>query len=141
MIYFVTFYYKGYAIQESTKVIYRYIPREVGKLLVYYQWLILPFQSRIALSVFEKPITEYLFQKTSEKSHRPRIITLDQLRVIFRRETLLGLKIAIKPSQYRYITVEISRRFLRKFSRFELDDDDYLDHENDLDYKDDVIDL
>ena len=93
-------------------MIHRYLPREIGELLIYYQWLVLPFQARIALGVFKKPITEYLFQKSIGKSHRPRIITFDQFRIIFRRETLLGLGIAINPSQYRHIAIEIARRYL-----------------------------
>ena len=36
MVFFVTYYHKGYSIQDSTKIIHRYLPREVGELLVYY---------------------------------------------------------------------------------------------------------
>ena len=141
LICFVTFYYKGYAIQNSTKIIHRYIPREVGELLVYYQWLILPFQSRIALSVFENSTTEYLFQKFSEQSNRSQQVTSDQFRLIFRRETMLGLGVAINPSQYRHIAIGISRRYFDKSHRFERDDDINSDSKNNINYEDDVIDL
>jgi hypothetical protein len=33
---YVTRYYKGYIISRDVKIIYQYLPREVGKLLVYY---------------------------------------------------------------------------------------------------------
>jgi hypothetical protein len=32
----VTTYHKGYSTIRNTKIIYRYLPKEVGKLLIYY---------------------------------------------------------------------------------------------------------
>ncbi|KAL1613888.1 hypothetical protein SLS56_012220 [Neofusicoccum ribis] len=43
LVVFVTRYYKGYAMSGDVKVIYRYLPREVGELVVWYLWLVLPF--------------------------------------------------------------------------------------------------
>lgn len=48
---FVTRYYKGYAISRDVKVIYRYLPREVGELAVWYLWLVLLFYQRILAAV------------------------------------------------------------------------------------------
>lgn len=45
----VTSYHKGYAVTGSTKIIHRYLPREVGELLIYYLWLILPFVEALNL--------------------------------------------------------------------------------------------
>ena len=45
---FVTLYHKGLNITDHTKVIYRYLPREAGELLVWYLWLVLPFWQQIA---------------------------------------------------------------------------------------------
>ena len=70
MVFFVTYYHKGYSIQDSTKIIHRYLPREVGELLVYYLWLVVPFLSRISLEVFQKPLSEYLFEDLSRKRHK-----------------------------------------------------------------------
>jgi len=39
----VTAYHKGYSITGSTKIIHRYLPNEVGELMIYYLWLVLPF--------------------------------------------------------------------------------------------------
>jgi hypothetical protein len=36
MVCFVTMYYKGFRQTGNTKIIYRYMPREVGELLVWY---------------------------------------------------------------------------------------------------------
>ena len=39
----VTTYHKGYSITGTTKIIHRYLPSEVGELLIYYLWIIRPF--------------------------------------------------------------------------------------------------
>ena len=39
----VTAYHKGFGLSSKTKVIHRYLPREVGELVFYYLWLVQPF--------------------------------------------------------------------------------------------------
>jgi len=36
MVSIVTTYHKGYSTTGNTKIIYRYLPKEVGELLIYY---------------------------------------------------------------------------------------------------------
>ena len=45
----VTVWHKGYTATGSTKIIHRYLPREVGELLIYYLLLIRPFPEAIEL--------------------------------------------------------------------------------------------
>jgi hypothetical protein len=45
----MTSYYKGYTYTGTTKIIHRYLPREVSELVVYYLWLILPFIQKTEL--------------------------------------------------------------------------------------------
>jgi hypothetical protein len=45
----VTSYHKGYTYTGTTKIIYRYLPREISELLIYYLWLILPFVQKLTL--------------------------------------------------------------------------------------------
>jgi hypothetical protein len=40
---FVTLYHKSFNIKANSKAIHRYVPREVGELLFYYLWLVVPF--------------------------------------------------------------------------------------------------
>lgn len=47
MIYFVLAYHKGYQIRHKIKAIYRYLPREVGELAVWFLWLVLPFWQQV----------------------------------------------------------------------------------------------
>jgi len=41
MVVFVTRYHKGYSLSGDVKIIHRYLPQEVGELLVRYLWLVL----------------------------------------------------------------------------------------------------
>lgn len=43
MVSTVTSWHKGYSVTGSTKIIHRYLPNQVGELLVYYLWVVLPF--------------------------------------------------------------------------------------------------
>jgi len=47
MICFVTSYHKNFRSSGNPKVIHRYLPREIGELLVWYLWLILPFWQQV----------------------------------------------------------------------------------------------
>ncbi|KAF5488296.1 hypothetical protein CGCF413_v013151 [Colletotrichum fructicola] len=47
MMCFVTSYHKNYRQTGTAKVIHRYLPREVGELLVWYLWLVLPFWQQV----------------------------------------------------------------------------------------------
>jgi hypothetical protein len=43
LVSFVAIYHKGYRSSGNIKIINRFLPREVGELLVYYLWLVVPF--------------------------------------------------------------------------------------------------
>ena len=47
LVTFVTGYHKGYRSSNNIKIIHRYLPREIGELLVYYLWLVLPFHEKL----------------------------------------------------------------------------------------------
>jgi hypothetical protein len=42
MVSTVTTFHKGYSTTGDTKIIHRYLPKEVGELLMYYLWLVQP---------------------------------------------------------------------------------------------------
>jgi hypothetical protein len=50
----VTSYHKSYNFTGLTKIIYRYLPKEVSELLVYYLWLILPFCQQLDILVYKR---------------------------------------------------------------------------------------
>jgi hypothetical protein len=43
MVAFITSYHKGFSASQSQKCVHRFVPQEVGELVVYYLWLIEPF--------------------------------------------------------------------------------------------------
>ena len=45
----VTPYHKGYTCTGTTKIIHRYLPREISELVIYYLWLVLPFVQKLML--------------------------------------------------------------------------------------------
>jgi hypothetical protein len=50
----VTTYHKGYSTTGNTKIIYRYLLKEVGELLIYYFWLIQPFYRKLEMLVLRR---------------------------------------------------------------------------------------
>jgi hypothetical protein len=55
MLVFVTSYHKNYSTSSTTKIIHRYLPSEVGELLLYYLWLITPFLDNLHILTEEQP--------------------------------------------------------------------------------------
>jgi RecQ family ATP-dependent DNA helicase len=54
LIMIVTGYHKGFSRTERLKVIHRFLPREIGTLLVYYLWLVLPFWEELQANIWDK---------------------------------------------------------------------------------------
>jgi hypothetical protein len=59
LVAFVTQYHKGFYASNDTKVIHRYLPQEVGELVVWYLWLVLPFVERLEAYVTKLRRTEH----------------------------------------------------------------------------------
>ena len=49
MVCLIFFYHKGYNLSGQVKVVHRYLPRELGDLVVRYLALVLPFCQQIQL--------------------------------------------------------------------------------------------
>ena len=59
LVTFVTTYHKGYRNSGNIKIIHRYLPHEIGELLVYYLWLVRPYNEKLQ------------FQAMGKRSHSP----------------------------------------------------------------------
>lgn len=111
MVSLVTSYHKGYAVTGSTKIIHRYLPKEVGELLVYYLWLVLPFRKKLNLLALHKrhQPSPFLWGKPNGSD------TWDSSRLsrILKREfrTALGQTVGILT--YRHLAIAISRKHLQ----------------------------
>jgi RecQ family ATP-dependent DNA helicase len=68
---YVAQYHKGYRSSGDVKIIHRYLPREVGELLVYYLWLILPFWEKLQFQITGKDCSSpFLWGDSRKKEHR-----------------------------------------------------------------------
>ena len=107
---FVTAYHKGYRIGGSTKIIHRYLPREVGELLMYYLWLVMPFQGQLETAVYERRFSKgYLWERGAED----RKWTSERMKKLIEHESLIGMGVKLNISSYRQIAIAMTRRYLK----------------------------
>jgi superfamily II DNA helicase RecQ/uncharacterized C2H2 Zn-finger protein len=121
MVAFVTRYHKGYAVSGDVKIIHRYLPREVGELIVWYLWLVLPFQQRLEAMVWEK---EAISSHVWPADPNGRKWTSERLRHALKRESQVGLGQGLTIQAYREIAIGISRKFMRRSTAFGAEDGD-----------------
>jgi superfamily II DNA helicase RecQ len=121
MVVFVTRYHKGYNVSGDVKIIHRYLPREVGELVVWYLWLVLPFQQRLEALVWEK---EAVSSHMWPADPNGRKWTTERLREALKRESRIGMGQEWTMAAYREIAIGISRRFLRGSTAFKAEEGD-----------------
>jgi hypothetical protein len=68
LVVFVTAYYKGFYASNDVKIIYQYLPREVGELVVWYLWLVLLFVCQLAVIW-----RQVIFSSTSQGSNTSKL--------------------------------------------------------------------
>ncbi|KAE8549026.1 hypothetical protein EYB25_002343 [Talaromyces marneffei] len=104
----MTSYHKGYHITGSTKIIHRYLPKEVSELMIYYLWIILPFCEKLEILAFEKiePFSPFLWPQArpGEDSR--------YLSKILEKEARQHLQTKWNLTYYRYAAIAISRAHL-----------------------------
>ena len=54
MLYLVSGYHKGFGLSGKLKPVHRFLPREVGELVVYYLWLVEPFIQIIQIKQYQQ---------------------------------------------------------------------------------------
>jgi hypothetical protein len=104
----VTSYHKGYNITGSTKIIHRYLPKEVSELLVYYLWLILPFSQKLDILVYNHVASPsaFLWPKGNESWKASRLTT------VLQKEGKTHFNAPLSILIYRHIAIAISRQRL-----------------------------
>lgn len=119
LVVFVTRYHNGYAISRDIKVIHRYLPREVGELVVWYLWLVLLFHQRmLAAARGDQQISAHIWSaETGEKKW-----TTERIREAIKRESRIGLGQELTVRAYRDVAIGISRRFMRGSNAFRVDE-------------------
>lgn len=121
MVVFVTRYHKGFEYHGDVKIIHRYLPREVGELVVWYEWLVLPFVQRMQCWLWpSQSISHHLWGPNVDV----RKWTTERMKEHLQRATAAGLGHKIHVAAYRHIAIAISRRWVRASSAFSVDDGD-----------------
>jgi hypothetical protein len=105
----VTAYHKGYNIVGSTKIIHRYLPREVSELIVYYLWFVLPFRISLELLVHEiTPVrSSFLWAKGDGTWSSSRLTN------VLKEEARIRLQTYMNITYYRHVAIAISRVYLK----------------------------
>jgi hypothetical protein len=104
----VTSYHKGYNITGSTKIIHRYLPKEVSELLVYYLWLVLPFSHKLDILVHKRvaPPSYFLWPAGNESWKASKLTTA------LSREGRAHFDAPLNILIYRHISIAISQQHL-----------------------------
>jgi superfamily II DNA helicase RecQ len=124
---FVTKYHKGYSRSGDVRIIHRYLPREIGTLLLYYLWLVLPFQERLELEVYSPARLHSHLWCPDPDGRRWKS---ERMRHLLQSESQRGLGYPLNISSYRHLAIAISRRYFQgplSFAFNHTDDDDEED--------------
>jgi superfamily II DNA or RNA helicase len=115
MVVFVTQYHKGEQYKADVKIIHRYLPREVGELVVWYRWLVVPFVQRMKSWLWsDSPVSDHIWGPGIDG----RQWTTERMKRHLQRATEAGLGHKINVAAYRHIAIAISRRWVRSSSAF-----------------------
>ena len=115
---FVTKYHKGEQMSRDVKIIHRYLPYEVGELVVWYLWLALPFIERIEALVWQqKAVSDYMWPADPDG----RQWTTERIKKVLQQTSEKGLGQAISVAAYREIAIAISRQWVRGETAFDED--------------------
>ncbi|KAJ5571339.1 hypothetical protein N7535_004999 [Penicillium sp. DV-2018c] len=126
LVAFVTRYHKGFYASGDAKVIHRYVPREVGELVVWYLWLVLPFHEMLQAHHREKCNLDAIPDTTASlmrgvDAGSGRTWTSDRVRDVMTRESTERLRNRLTLPAYRDIAIAISRKFLGSIKAFSQD--------------------
>ena len=121
----VTYYHKGYNITGTEKIIHRYLPQEVGELLLLYVWLVLPLRQQLQKLAFndEEIPSAFLWSMDRRKKW-----TGDRVREVLKRESDRLIGVPLNKQAYRHIAIAISDRYMK---RTKFDPDKKLDKDAD----------
>ncbi|KAI7148150.1 hypothetical protein KC316_g15819, partial [Hortaea werneckii] len=111
MVVFVTRYHKGYEVTGDVKIIHRYLPREVGELVVWYLWLVLPFAQRMQATLWQQStLSDHLWPTDPDG----RQWATDRMKHEMQRASRAGLGQSFNVADYRQMAIAINRRWICK---------------------------
>ena len=116
MVCLVTYWHKAQNITRESLIIYRYLPFELGKILIYYLWLVLPFADR--LQIWHRPRSPLSKHLWCTDAFSRRAWRSERLRRALEHASLRHLGQSFNLQTYRHIAIAISRRYLTRTRGF-----------------------
>jgi superfamily II DNA helicase RecQ len=111
-------YHKGYNYDKSLKVVYRFLPRQIGNLLAWYLWLIRPFYTQITAMQREGDRTPHYFQARSpflwSNKKGEQYLNAQRFGNMMRKYTSIHLGVEIGPGIMRHLIIAIGRYIDRR---------------------------
>jgi hypothetical protein len=131
LVAFVTTYHKGYRNSGNIKIIHRYLPREIGELLVYYLRLVQPFYEKLQFHVNRKSCqSAFIWGDGKKIEHRrwtgpkryrkgideaaPVKWTSERMQHIMQEASMRWIGVKLHISAWRQISIAMSRRYCRE---------------------------
>jgi hypothetical protein len=105
MVSTVTSWHKGYTVTGSTKIIHRYVPNQVGELIIYYLWLILPFWQELEVLARRRttPPSPFLWPKAQCQGRWHNRRLGEVIREAFKRELGLEMTVPLQTHASKYL--------------------------------------
>jgi hypothetical protein len=120
LVVFVTKYHKGFQMSGDVKIIHRYLPREVGELVLWYLWLVLPFVQQMEAILWpQKAVSDNMWPTDVDGKKW----TTEQMKEL-EQVSQAGLGQSMHVAAYREAAIAISRRWVRASTAFQIDEDD-----------------
>ena len=118
---FVTKYHKGYQISGDVKIIHRYLPREVGEVVVWYLWLALPCIQRMEAMVWQtRAVSDHMWPADADG----RKWTTDRMKEELQKVSTAAFGTPMHVAAYRQVAIAISRQWVRGATAFQGDEAD-----------------
>jgi len=114
LISIVTSYHKGYNMEGSTKVIHRYLPKDISEIMVLYLWLILPFKEHLeSTRTTSKAAPSPSIWGNGKGSATRRKWDSGRVCEALERESSEILKSKLQIRTYRHVAIAMARKHIR----------------------------
>jgi len=130
LISIVTSYHKGYNMEGSTKIIHRFLPKDISEIMVLYLWLILPFKQFLesTRSTSKAPPSAFIWGPTKGSVDRKKWDS-DRVCAALKRESIEILKSELQIRTSRQVIISMARKHIRgaSFTAIQTPEDEIWD--------------
>jgi hypothetical protein len=120
-------------MEGTTKIIHRFLPKEISEMVVYYLWLILPFRQyleSLRTATFKAP-SSLLWSDSKISGRGKKKWDGGRAAVVLETESSMILKSKLGIRVYRHVAIAMARKHIRKdhFKEVSLEEDDIWDEQ------------